>query len=108
MELLQRQRQRHPFVNLLCQLQDELQGSTPKQLAANPRSIKELVDKTTDRFIGYEQRDAHEFLMFALDLLDKEIKVAKQNDVDEASGCFTWKQKAKLECIRCGYCRYVL
>ena len=47
-------------------------GSVP---AVNPQSLKQAMDKRTDKYVGYEQRDAHEFVSDLLDFLHEETLV---------------------------------
>ena len=43
--------------------------------AASPRAVKERMDAITDKFIGFEQRDAHEFLSELVDKVhDEELE----------------------------------
>jgi hypothetical protein len=41
--------------------------------AANPSALKKQMDLLTDKFVGYEQRDAHEFLSDLVDYLHEEL-----------------------------------
>ena len=41
--------------------------------AANPTALKKQMDALTDKFAGYEQRDAHEFLSDIVDFLHDEL-----------------------------------
>jgi ubiquitin C-terminal hydrolase len=41
--------------------------------AANPTALKKQMDVLTDKFVGYEQRDAHEFLSDLVDFLHDEL-----------------------------------
>ena len=43
------------------------------KLAANPVALKKQMDVSTDKFVGYEQRDAHEFLSDLVDYLHDEL-----------------------------------
>jgi hypothetical protein len=52
--------------------------------AVNPRDFKKAVDKVTDRFLGYEQRDAHEFLSDLIDRVHDEIVDVKKKETERA------------------------
>jgi hypothetical protein len=41
--------------------------------AADPSALKKQMDVLTDKFVGYEQRDAHEFLSDLVDYLHEEL-----------------------------------
>ena len=43
------------------------------KLAGNPVALKKQMDVLTDKFVGYEQRDAHEFLSDLVDYLHDEL-----------------------------------
>jgi ubiquitin C-terminal hydrolase len=45
--------------------------------AANPSALKKQMDVLTDKFVGYEQRDAHEFLSDLVDFLHDELVSTK-------------------------------
>ena len=48
--------------------------------AANPSLLKKQMDILTDKFAGYEQRDAHEFLSDLVDFLHDELMAPTSND----------------------------
>jgi hypothetical protein len=53
--------------------------------AANPSALKKQMDVLTDKFVGYEQRDAHEFLSDLVDYLHEEL-VAEEKKEEERDG----------------------
>jgi hypothetical protein len=110
--------------NLFQQLQERKTGS------ASARDLKAAVDEQTEKFRGYQQRDANEFLG---DLLDT-IHVALEGTVDDMGGeeeekkeehrddknetksnkellptddFFRLNVEVCLRCKSCGYSRYV-
>ena len=112
----------------LTELYQQLQVKDAR--AARPIAIKEAVDAKTDKFTGYEQRDAHEFLADLIDHVHEELdppsihqttgdadKTGDESDASnkEPSGVkknfptddFCTKVKATLRCSHCGYARYV-
>ena len=95
--------------------------STGKWNSVNPSIVKEAMDKMTDKFYGYEQRDAHEFLNDLIDHLHEELEV-EANPIDKVDNCdvtskcddmviptndFCLTVRVMLKCTSCGYCRYV-
>lgn len=50
--------------------------------AANPSALKKQMDVLTDKFVGYEQRDAHEFLSDLVDYLHEEL-VAEEEKAEK-------------------------
>jgi len=97
--------------------------------AANPSALKKQMDVLTDKFAGYEQRDAHEFLGDLVDFLHDELaendeaKKKKSEDAPDESAAaaaaaaavvttdlptdeyFHLKVRVCLECKSCGYSR---
>ena len=57
-------------------------GTRPAPLVANPISVKKAMDELSDKFRGYEQRDAHEFLIEMIDSLHEELSRAKTRHKD--------------------------
>ena len=49
--------------------------------AANPSALKKQMDVLTDKFVGYEQRDAHEFLSDLVDHLHEELVAKEKKEV---------------------------
>jgi hypothetical protein len=84
-----------------------------------PRGVKEAMDEKTDKFLGYEQRDAHEFLNDLVDYIHEELEEEekkKPGDVNEGAKEETKKRlptdvfcmtvRVCLKCNSCGYTRY--
>jgi hypothetical protein len=53
--------------------------------AANPSALKKQMDVLTNKFAGYEQRDAHEFLGDLVDLLHEELVDSPSDEKDDES-----------------------
>ncbi len=51
--------------------------------AANPSALKKQMDVLTDKFAGYEQRDAHEFLGDLVDFLHDELADTPSDEKDD-------------------------
>jgi len=65
---------------------DDAQETPVVTVAGDPRCIKKAMDSATDKFIGYEQRDAHEFVSDLLDLLHDNMAIEKgSKETDENS-----------------------
>ena len=82
--------------------------------AANPNTVKEAVDAVTDKFEGYEQRDAHEFLSDLIDRVHDEMEEERKErgieTTDETSpfptdAFFRLNVQVCLTCDSCGYAR---
>jgi DNA-directed RNA polymerase subunit M/transcription elongation factor TFIIS len=61
---------------LIDNLQLLSSGSGSTMAAANPAALKKQMDVLTDKFIGYEQRDSHEFLSDLVDYLHDELEAS--------------------------------
>lgn len=94
------------LVQSVCGIYRELQQ--PNAMAARPTVIKDAIDKKTDKFLGFEQRDAHEFLADLIDHMDEELK-GSQGESDGATTLptddFSLTVRAHLTCTSCGYTR---
>ena len=79
--------------------------------SVDPRDVKEAIDVLTDKFAGYEQRDAHEFASTLIDYIhDELVKVTKdRNHVGTlpTDAFFKLDVKVCLTCDSCKYTRYV-
>ena len=86
--------------------------------AATPFKIKKAIDERTDKFRGYQQRDAHEFLGDLIDQIHEELEKPPQGEEkkedDETKKLllptdefFRLNVEVCLECKSCGYSRYV-
>jgi len=98
--------------------------------AANPSALKKQMDVLTDKFTGYEQRDAHEFLGDLVDFLHEELVGTTLDEKDDESNSeeaaaadndevaatvattdlptdeyFHLKVRVCLKCKSCGYSR---
>lgn len=97
------------LIQSVCGIYRELQ--CPDMMAAKPTMIKNAIDKKTDKFLGFEQRDAHEFLADLIDHMDEEIK-KETGENDDATRLptddFCLTVRAHLTCTSCGYSRYVV
>eukprot|EP00984_Skeletonema_dohrnii_P026396 scaffold15752_cov83-Skeletonema_dohrnii-CCMP3373.AAC.8 len=49
------------------------QSTVLNSKAANPSALKNQIDVLTEKFAGYEKRDAHEFLVDLVDFLHEEL-----------------------------------
>jgi len=70
----------------------------------NPGCIKDAIDEKTDKFLGFEQRDAHEFATELIDHMDDEISPSAVGDFNPINS-FLLKAKVALTCQHCGYSR---
>ena len=83
----------------------------------DPKKLKQAMDQVSDKFEGYEQRDAHEFLSDLLDSIHEELnqkedeKEAKENSSSKllpTDKYFHLNVKVCLTCDNCGYSRSVI
>jgi ubiquitin C-terminal hydrolase len=51
----------------------ELADKTDR-IAVDPRDVKAAMDAKTDKFVGFEQRDAHEFISDLVDNIHEELQ----------------------------------
>ncbi|GAX10105.1 ubiquitin carboxyl-terminal hydrolase 26/29/37 [Fistulifera solaris] len=93
----------------LTEVAEKLQDDRVR--AIDPRAVKEAMDMTTDKFLGYEQRDAHEFLSDLIDNIHEEVQAERPKPVQanphEASPMddFLLTVRVCLTCASCGYSR---
>mmetsp|Transcript_27159 Transcript_27159/g.41299 ORF Transcript_27159/g.41299 Transcript_27159/m.41299 type:complete len:767 (-) Transcript_27159:145-2445(-) len=81
------------------------------QASVSPRCLKSAVDAVTDRFLGYEQRDAHEFLSDLIDRVHDELKDEVEKEVtsdgaektNATDDFFRTDIQVCLKCNSCGY-----
>ena len=64
-----------------------------------PDSIKKIVGKKKQIFMGYGQQDSPEFIIYFLDILNEEIKQNKINNIFEISSVVLTKCKVK-KCLK--------
>jgi Ubiquitin carboxyl-terminal hydrolase len=101
----------------ICTVYQMLQTTDPLKPAANPRPVKEAMDEKTDKFEGYEQRDAHEFLSDLIDFVHDELSETATNEVvakglvcdgkqdEDPTDAFCLEVQVCLRCNSCGYSR---
>jgi ubiquitin C-terminal hydrolase len=98
-------------------LEEQPQESTElRKVPVDPREVKEAMDAKTDKFAGYEQRDAHEFLGDLIDYIHEELEEEQKqssisgNDEDQRlpTDDFRMTVQKVLKCESCGYSRHVL
>lgn len=88
-----------------------VQNDSVREGTANPSILKKQIDNLTDKFAGYEQRDAHEFLSDLIDMLHDELAVsAKRNKCMEdcqlpTDEYFCLTVNVTLTCNCCNYSR---
>lgn len=63
----------------------------------NMTEIKNLIDERKDTFIGYNQQDATEFIIFFLDIIDTEIKKINKQST-ELNDIFGLKINTRTKC----------
>jgi len=82
--------------------------------SANPNVVKKAVDAVTDKFEGYEQRDAHEFLSDLVDRVHDELEEERKESGIETTAdtppfptdeYFRMNVQVCLTCDSCGYAR---
>jgi ubiquitin C-terminal hydrolase len=82
--------------------------------SANPSAIKKAIDAVTDKFQGYQQRDAHEFLSDLVDRVHDELEdELKEKGVESTDNLppfptdeyFRMNVQVCLTCDSCGYAR---
>lgn len=121
-----------PIVSSLAGLFDQLADRT-KYGSAMARDLKMVIDEGTDKFRGYQQRDANEFVGDLLDSVHEELLPSKKDDSDEMDTSkdqnkadpigidedkenqhnlptdefFRLDVEVCLKCKSCGYSRYV-
>lgn len=75
---------------------------------AHPSILKKEMDKLTDKFAGFEQRDAHEFLSDLIDFMHDELQEAKTSH-DNYSSVLPTDKYFRLDvnvCFTCNSCKY--
>lgn len=116
MEAIRPKMEGHPLVQSLVNLWGQLKIKTNSTSAsASARDVKTEIDKLTDRFVGFEQRDAHEFLGEVMDAVHEELKEKQLEGSDGQQPAMTTKEptdeffrldvRVCLTCESCGYFR---
>lgn len=93
-----------PLTTSVIQVAEQLAtlpASNPS--AVNPEDIKSAIDNVTDKFMGFEQRDAHEFLSDLVDHMHDELE--KEANPPLPTDDFKLTLEVRLECQSCGYSR---
>ena len=87
-------------------------ASTAFKWPVDLREVKEAVDSKTDKFAGYEQRDAHEFLGDLVDYIHEELQEERKQIGDQQApdsslptDDFRMTIQKVLKCESCGYSR---
>ena len=86
-----------------------LKSDTTREGPAYPSILKKQMDLLTDKFIGHEQRDAHEFLSDLIDFLHDELASAKKVKGYEAEMVLPTDNYFRLDvdvCLTCNCCNY--
>jgi hypothetical protein len=102
--------QGHELVRSLVQLWEQLNDKS-MPYAASARPVKAVIDNLTDKFEGFEQRDAHEFLGEVIDSIHEElVKDGNGEDddvhiVEPTDEYFRLDVEVCLTCKSCGYHR---
>ena len=72
MQALSKRQEGHELTTSLFQLYENLL-QTENSRCASAKPVKKVVDRLTNRFHGYQQRDAHEFLGEVMDQIHEEL-----------------------------------
>lgn len=118
MESLQTTPNQPALTSAVCGTYNELKMVDPEvKTVVNPSVIKAAIDAKTDKFRGYLQRDAHEFLSDLIDHVHEELNPTPENGTvkdgdaipsekrDSLMDDFCLKVKSGLKCNHCGYDR---
>ena len=91
---------------------DENENTLPSSV--DPSNFKYVLDKVTNKFVGFQQRDAHEFVSDLIDLVHDELVEATKeapseskvhNIVFPTDKFFRLNVKVCLKCDSCAYTR---
>ena len=83
-----------PILNIIGEFIVEYYNDDNSSIA--PHTIKKIVEERKDLFIGYQQQDSTEFIVFFLDVIDMEIK--KINNIEEVQNLFGVKINTRTKC----------
>jgi ubiquitin C-terminal hydrolase len=109
MSVLQESSSKGPLTSSICAIARAL--SQRYMPPANSRSVKDAMDSKTDKYVGYEQRDAHEFLSDLVDFIHDELDDGRKTEQDCTlsnrlpTDDFCMRVQVCLKCCSCGYTR---
>ena len=101
-----------PLTRAVCDVAVALE-QRPFPGPASAKSVKVLaMDRKTGKFVGYEQRDAHEFLSDLVDSLHEEAAPSEQDTTTEQQPSLAPRDIPTddfccLKCQSCGYPRFL-
>lgn len=119
----------HRLVSSFCATyQNVIHPKEGKEGSATARGLKMAMDAKTNKFLGYQQRDAHEFLGDLIDQMHEEIETHEETKEEEkkddgplsspfpsskgqvlpTDDFFRLDVEVCLKCKSCGYSRYEL
>jgi len=106
MQALSKRQEGHELTTSLFQLYENLL-QTENSRCASAKPVKKVVDRLTNRFHGYQQRDAHEFLGEVMDQIHEELSKDSESksQQDPTDDFFRWNVQVCLQCKSCGYSR---
>ena len=90
-------------------IQPLIQSDATRDGPAYPSILKKQMDVLTDKFAGYEQRDAHEFLSDLIDFLHDELANAKNVNGENMELELPTDKYFRLDvdvCLTCNSCKY--
>ena len=90
-------------------IQPLLQSDATRDGPAYPSILKKQMDVLTDKFAGYEQRDAHEFIADLIDFLHDELASAQEAKGEQLELELPTDKYFRLDvdvCLTCNSCKY--
>ena len=109
MSVLQKHGSKGPLTSSVCDIFQDLNRNFLPPV--NSQMIKDAMDAKTDKYEGYEQRDAHEFLSDLIDLINDELDDERKKLPENAetkplpTDDFCMELQVCLKCCSCGYTR---